>query len=73
MITGLSGIEARLADNPADEDATIWSAYQQLQTYKDELGALLAWNALLVILAPGMLAISSSHSRPSASNSSSLM
>jgi type I restriction enzyme R subunit len=35
--------------NPADEDATIWSAFQQLQTYKAELPTLFAFNALLVI------------------------
>lgn len=35
--------------NPADEQATIWSAYQQLQTYKAELPSLLTYNALLVI------------------------
>ena len=26
--------------NPADEDATIWTAWQQLQTYKSELPSL---------------------------------
>jgi plasmid maintenance system killer protein len=35
--------------NAADEDATIWSAFQQLQTYKAEVPALFATNALLVI------------------------
>ena len=35
--------------NPADEDATIWSAWQQLQTYKAELPSLFAMNAALVI------------------------
>jgi hypothetical protein len=35
--------------NAPDEDATIWTAFQQLQTYKAELPALLAFNALLVI------------------------
>lgn len=30
-------------------ESTIWSAYQQLQTYKSELPALFAFNALLVI------------------------
>jgi type I restriction enzyme R subunit len=34
--------------NPADEDATVWSAFQQFQTYKAELPALFAYNALLV-------------------------
>jgi type I restriction enzyme, R subunit len=35
--------------NAADEGATIWSAFAQLQTYKAELPALFAYNALLVI------------------------
>jgi type I restriction enzyme, R subunit len=34
--------------NPADEDATVWSAFQQFQTYKAELPALFAYNALLI-------------------------
>ena len=35
--------------NPADEDATIWTAWQQLQTYKAELPALFAKNEALVV------------------------
>ncbi|MCY3821503.1 MAG: type I restriction endonuclease subunit R [Gammaproteobacteria bacterium] len=35
--------------NPADEDATIWSAWQQLQTYKAELPALFSMNEVLVV------------------------
>ena len=35
--------------NAADEDATIWSAYAQLQTYKAEVPSLLAYNAALVV------------------------
>jgi type I restriction enzyme, R subunit len=35
--------------NAADEDATIWSAYQQLQTYQAELPAFFAFNALLAV------------------------
>ncbi len=35
--------------NPADEDATIWSAFNQLQTYKHQIAALFNYNALLVI------------------------
>jgi len=34
--------------NAASEDATIWTAFQQLQTYKAELLSLLATNAVLV-------------------------
>ena len=35
--------------NPADEDATIWTAWQQLQTYKAELPSLFAFNAALIV------------------------
>ena len=35
--------------NPADEDATIWTAWQQLQTYKSELGTLFSMNEALVV------------------------
>jgi type I site-specific restriction-modification system R (restriction) subunit len=35
--------------NAADEDATIWTAFQQLQTYKSEIPSLFATNAVLVI------------------------
>ena len=33
--------------NAADENATIWTAFQQLQTYKAEVPSLFATNALL--------------------------
>ena len=35
--------------NPADEDATIWTAWQQLQTYRSELPTLFSMNELLVV------------------------
>ncbi len=35
--------------NPADEDATIWTAWQQLQTYKTELPTLFSFNAVLIV------------------------
>ncbi len=35
--------------NPADENATIWSAFQQLQTYQAQIPALFATNAALVV------------------------
>ena len=35
--------------NPANEDATVWTAWQQLQTYKAELPALFAMNAALIV------------------------
>ncbi len=35
--------------NAADEEATIWNAYEQLQTYKAEIPSLLHYNELLVV------------------------
>ena len=35
--------------NPTDEDATIWTAWHQLQTYKSELPTLFSMNELLVV------------------------
>ncbi len=35
--------------NAASENATIWSAYQQFQTYKAELPTLFAFNELLIV------------------------
>ena len=35
--------------NPADEDATIWTAWQQLQTYQAELPTLFSMNELLMV------------------------
>jgi type I restriction enzyme R subunit len=35
--------------NPADENATVWSAFQQLQTYQAQIPALFAYNAALVV------------------------
>ncbi len=35
--------------NPADEHADIWKAYQQLQTYKDEIPDIFNFNEALVI------------------------
>jgi type I restriction enzyme, R subunit len=35
--------------NPSDENATIWSAYNQLQTYISQIPSLFLHNALLVI------------------------
>ena len=35
--------------NPADEEATIWTAWSQLQTYKAELPALFSMNEALVV------------------------
>ena len=35
--------------NPADEEATIWTAWQQLQTYQAELPTLFSMNGVLVV------------------------
>ena len=35
--------------NPVDEDATVWTAWQQLQTYKAELPTLFSFNELLIV------------------------
>ena len=42
----LSVIELK---NPTDENATIWTAYEQLQTYKLQVPAIFRYNELLVI------------------------
>jgi type I restriction enzyme R subunit len=48
FINGLPLVLVELK-NAADENATLWSAFQQFQTYKAELPTLFAFNALLVI------------------------
>ena len=35
--------------NPADEEATVWAAWRQLQTYKKELPTLFSMNEVMVI------------------------
>ena len=35
--------------NPAEETATVWSALEQLQTYKAEIPSLFAFNAALIV------------------------
>ena len=42
--------------NPADPDAGIWDAWNQLQTYKDELPTLFTMNELLMV-SDGMQAL----------------
>lgn len=51
IVLFLNGIPIGVLElkNAANEDATIWSAYQQLLTYKAELPSLFAFNELLVI------------------------
>jgi type I restriction enzyme R subunit len=35
--------------NPADEDATIWTAFSQFETYKQEIPSLFNYNGLVII------------------------
>jgi type I restriction enzyme R subunit len=51
VVLFINGLPLALIElkNAADEDATIWSAFQQLQTYQAELPTLFAFNAVLVV------------------------
>ena len=51
IVVFLNGLPLGLIElkNAADEDATVWSAYAQLQTYKAEIASLLHYNAALVV------------------------
>jgi type I restriction enzyme, R subunit len=51
VVLFVNGLSLALIElkNAADEDATIWSAFQQLQTYQAELPTLFAFNAVLVV------------------------
>jgi type I restriction enzyme R subunit len=51
IVVFLNGLPLGLIElkNAADEDATIWSAYTQVQTYKGEITSLLQYNAALVV------------------------
>jgi type I restriction enzyme R subunit len=51
IVVFINGLALGLIElkNAADEDATIWSAYAQLQTYKAEIASLLHYNAALVV------------------------
>ena len=51
MVLFVNGLPLILVElkNAADENATIWTAFEQLQTYRAELPTLFAFNALLAI------------------------
>ncbi len=51
IVVFLNGLPLGLIElkNAADEDADIWAAYWQLQTYKAEITSLLNYNAVLVV------------------------
>ncbi len=48
FVNGLPLVVVELK-NAADEDATIWSAYQQLQTYQVEIPSIFSSNGVLVV------------------------
>ncbi len=51
MVVFLNGLPIAVIElkNSTDENATIWNAFNQLQTYKDQIPSLFVYNALLVI------------------------
>src|SRR6266446_3335259 len=51
VVVFVNGLPLALLElkNAADENATVWSAFQQFQTYKAELPTLFAYNGLLVV------------------------
>jgi len=51
IIVFVNGLPLGLIElkNAADEDADIWAAYRQLQTYKAEIPTLLHYNATLIV------------------------
>src|SRR5229473_3313858 len=50
VVVFLNGLPVAVIElkNPADENATIWSAFQQLQTYQAQIPSLFTTNAVLV-------------------------
>jgi type I restriction enzyme R subunit len=51
VLVFLNGLPIVLMElkNPADENATIWRAFDQIQTYKAQIPSLLTYNELLII------------------------
>jgi type I restriction enzyme, R subunit len=51
LVVFVNGLPLGLLElkNPGDENATIWDAYTQLQTYKQQIPSLFAYNETLVI------------------------
>jgi type I restriction enzyme R subunit len=51
VILFLNGLPLAVIElkNAADEDATIWSAFSQLQTYKAEIPSLMSYSEILVV------------------------
>lgn len=51
LIVFLNGLPLAVIElkDPANEEATVWTAFEQLQDYKDHVPALFAFNEILVI------------------------
>jgi type I restriction enzyme R subunit len=51
LVVFINGLALALIElkNPADEQADVWKAYQQLQTYKDEIPDIFNYNEALVV------------------------
>ena len=51
LVVFINGLPLAVVElkNAADEDATIWSAFKQLQTYKEQVGPLFHYNEVLVV------------------------
>ncbi len=51
LVVFVNGLPLAVAElkNAADQNATIWSAFNQLQTYKQDIPALFDYNELLII------------------------
>jgi type I restriction enzyme R subunit len=51
VVVFLNGLPVAVIElkNAADENATIWSAFNQLQTYKQQISSLFFTNALLIV------------------------
>lgn len=51
VVIFINGLPLALIElkNPADEDATVWTAFNQLQTYKQQIPSIFAYNEILVV------------------------
>ena len=51
IVVFLNGLPLAIIElkNATDESATIWNAYQQLQTYKSQIPSLLQYNEILIV------------------------
>ena len=51
LLIFLNGLPIALMElkNPADENATVWSAFEQIQTYKAQIPSLFTYNELLIV------------------------